>query len=77
MDKIKKTFNEWYVRALNFFGPPNRKSEPVLKAYGKKRQSNEELRNQYQKDLNELLSELQLKNLVSDRLSNEYPYVLS
>jgi ring-1,2-phenylacetyl-CoA epoxidase subunit PaaA len=69
-DKILK----WYVYALNFFGPPNVKSQEVLRHYGIKRASNEELRLGFKQEVLQALSDIGLQYLATKNLTNEYPY---
>ncbi len=71
-DKIIK----WYVYALNFFGPPNVKSQETLKKYGIKRASNEELRSKFKTEVLNILSEINIHCIEKNKFTQEYPYQL-
>lgn len=64
----------WYIHGLNFFGPPNVKSQSILEQYGLKRTSNEELRQQYINEVRQVLDELELGVVLDIELSDVYPF---
>lgn len=72
---VKDKFALWYTRALNFFGPSYSRSHEQLKAYGIKRLSNAELRQQFVTELNALLIEKNWQYLLPT-VSEDYPHQL-
>lgn len=70
---LKQKFNQWYVHALNFFGPPNNRSQQLLKDYGIKRQSNEQLRQAFKKDLEQLFKDKGWLDLINSNIDYNYP----
>lgn len=73
LEKVKGPFAIWYVRALNFFGPPTSRSQELLKRYGIKRQTNSELRDKFVLELHAFLREKSWFNLLP-QVSPTYPY---
>jgi ring-1,2-phenylacetyl-CoA epoxidase subunit PaaA len=72
-DRLAAKFTRWYAYSLNFFGPPSRHKYDVLRTYGLKRQSNEELRASYQCEVEALMAGIDATDLI--RLtSSVYPY---
>lgn len=74
---LRKKFSIWYVRALNFFGPNNNKSQALLAFYGIKRKANHELRSEFILEVADLLSELKIEHLLSKNISEHYPYSIN
>lgn len=71
---VGKKFSSWFLKAINFFGPPPGKSQEILKKYGIKRRSNDELRSDFIIDLTSVMDGLGLGNLVQKNISQQYPY---
>lgn len=76
IDSAKARFHYWYVHALNFFGPPNNKSDELLKNYGIKRENNQVLRENFISDLTSLLANHDLDFLL-EAVTDVYPYKLN
>lgn len=83
LKKLVKTYNDraklasrvtlWYARGLNFFGPPSKSRSDELRKFGLKRKDNEELRQEYAREVVGIMKELGADDLVN--LSrHEYPY---
>lgn len=70
---LAQKFSLWYARALNFFGPAQSKSDALLKAYGIKRKSNEELRTEFKCELQKILADHGWDALLSP-ISHTYPF---
>jgi 1,2-phenylacetyl-CoA epoxidase catalytic subunit len=63
----------WYARGLNFFGPPSKHRSVGLKKFGLKRKDNEELRQEYAREVAGIMKELGAEDLIN--LSHDgYPY---
>lgn len=76
-EELIRKIRQWYVHALNFFGPPNVKSQELLNFYGIKRQSNDELRCAFIKEVLCVMDELDLRKIIDCELANKYPFQLS
>lgn len=74
--QISKNFTDWYIRALNFFGPSTSKSEIPLKNYGIKRQSNDELRTKFVIEVEKIIAAMAIEDLVLGNISDSYPYAV-
>lgn len=73
LHKLALKFSQWFVMAMNFFGPKNNKSKIILEQYGIKRQSNEELRKLFIIDVRKLLAKRSLSCLILDNIEYNYP----
>ena len=70
---VAEKFGMWYARALNFFGPSFSRSHEQLKAYGIKRLSNHELRQQFITDVTTLIDDKNWHDLLPC-VSQDYPF---
>lgn len=72
-DAYRKKVTRWYAYGLNFFGPPSTSKADLLRTFGLKRKSNEELRQAYREEVQALMQSIQASDLLA--LSNDaYPY---
>lgn len=71
--KLARRVTLWYARGLNFFGPPSRNRSDELRKFGLKRKDNEELRQEYVREVAGIMKALDAGDLIN--LSrDEYPY---
>lgn len=72
-DALAARVTRWFALGLNFIGPPSSSKTELLRAYGLKRRSNEELRQAYREECVKLLANMGAGDLV--RFSHDaYPY---
>ena len=70
---LSQRLTRWFALGLNFFGPPRSSKTRRLKDLGLKRQSNEQLRRAYRKEVLQLMDGLGARHLV--KLSRTaFPY---
>lgn len=70
---LQERFTYWYARSLNFFGPPPGKSARILQHYGIKRKTNEDLRREFQQEIESYMTKIGLQQIM--KLNTEsYPY---
>lgn len=72
-ENLTDVFSKWFVHAMNFFGPPSVNTQAKLASYGIKRQSNQELRQDFIIDLKKLLDERELAYLINNNINYQYP----
>lgn len=72
-DATADRVSTWYARGLNFFGPPSSRKAEVLRSYGLKPRDNDQLREAYRVEVENLFNELGCPGLL--RLRNTaFPY---
>ena len=70
---LSRRLTRWFALGLNFFGPPKSSKTRRLKDLGLKRQSNEQLRRAYRKEVMQLMDKLGARHLI--KLSRTaFPY---
>ncbi len=70
---LSRRASKWFAFGLNFFGPPAGRNDETLRRYGIKRKGNEALREEYRKDVHDVLDRIGKRDLI--RLSSqEYPF---
>jgi len=72
-DYVARKFSRWFALGLNFFGPPSRHKYDLLRGYGLKRRSNEEMRQQYYQEVVGIASKHGCEELIRLQAS-EFPY---
>lgn len=73
-EELIQKIRQWYVHALNFFGPPNIRSQELLNYYGIKRQSNEKLRCAFIDEVFCAMKALGLHEIIDHGVANNYPF---
>lgn len=72
-EEMARKASHWYSMGLNFFGPPSGRTAERQKSFGLKRKSNEELRQEYKREVEALFEELSASHLLRVDMS-AYPY---
>jgi len=72
-DAWRSKVTKWYAHGLNFFGPPGSSKTELLRSMGLKRKSNEELREGYRQEVEELMASIGASDLIA-LSNNAYPY---
>lgn len=72
-EAYRRKVTKWYAHGLNFFGPPGSSKTGLLRSLGLKRKSNEELREGYRQEVEELMASIGASDLIQ-LTSHAYPY---
>lgn len=70
---LSEKTSKWYALGLNFFGPPSEKYNEKLFRYGIKRKSNKSLREEFEKEVESIMAELDSSDLIQLQ-KDEFPY---
>lgn len=71
--EMRLKVTRWYALGLNFFGPPRSSKTELLKKFGIKRKSNQDLRLEYIKEVGAIMEELGASDLLA-LTADEFPY---
>lgn len=72
-DAYRSMVSKWYAHGLNFFGPPGSSKTALLRGFGLKRKSNEELRDAYRQEVEQLMASVDALDLIQ-LSAHAYPY---